>query len=278
MSRSRHSLRWIIITGSVVASILIIPLLILLSMFIFRDSPGPRSLEDALQAFREGDSSAIESKGVVIARPASGVYRARASGRASISFPPTSQKYGEIAPVTITHVGDNCWTITVDFTEAFQQRWNYCIDDGVLTEHANFTTTRWDLGATSLTNRSTFDCSPPGAIIRPGILRDVISRYTCTGTSDNIEGSTNSDVTFESLGTATLMIDGSTIPTFHYRETDALSGSQRGSTVIDYWYAVSDLLLIRMERRIDIRTESPIGDVTYEESGEWQLDSLAPSR
>jgi hypothetical protein len=33
-----------------------------------------------------------------------------------------------------------------------------------------------------------------------------------------------------------------------------------------------------MERHVDLRTESPVGDVTYKENGEWQLSSLTPAR
>jgi hypothetical protein len=50
MSDSRHSLRWIAITGSIIAALVLIPIIVLLSMFVFRDNPGAKSLDDALQA------------------------------------------------------------------------------------------------------------------------------------------------------------------------------------------------------------------------------------
>ena len=278
MSDSRHSLRWIAIAGSIVATLVLIPIIVLVSLFVFRDNPGAKSLDDALQAFRDGDTSAVESIGAVDVRPPAGVYRADASGKASISFPPTSQSYGASAPVTVTHQGENCWTTTVDFNTAFQQRWDYCIDNGVLSEHGNHTTTGWDLGATSITNVSEFNCSPPGEIIKTGERRDEVSTYTCTGTSDSIDGTTTSVVTFESLGATSLDIDSSATPTFHYRESDVLSGPQKGTTTIDYWYSVQDMLLVRMERHINLRTDSPVGEVTYKEDGEWQLSSLVPTR
>jgi len=247
-------------------------------MFVFRDNPGAKSFDDALQAFREGDPSEIESIGAVVVRPPAGVYQSDASGKASISFPPTSQNYGTLAPVTVTHQGDNCWTTTVDFNTAFQQRWNYCIDNGVLTEHSNHTTTSWDLGATSITNLSEFNCSPPGEIIKTGERRDEVSTYICTGTSDSISGTTTSDVTFESLGAESLYINSVATPTFHYRERDILTGPQKGTTTIDYWYSLQDMLLVRMERHINLRTDSPVGEITYKEDGEWQLSSLTPVR
>ena len=278
MSASRHSLRWIVITGSIVAALVIIPIIVLFSMFVFRDNPGAKSFDDALQAFRAGDPSKIESIGAVVVRPPAGVYQSDASGKASISFPPTSQNYGTFAPVTVTHQGDNCWTTSVDFNAAFQQRWNYCIDNGVLTEHGNQTTTSWDLGAASITNISTFICSPPGEIIKMGERREEVSTYTCTGTSDSISGTTTSDVTFESLGAESLDINSVATPTFRYRETNRLTGPQKGTTTIDYWYSLQDMLLLRMERHINLRTDSPVGEITYKEDGEWQLSSLTPVR
>ena len=278
MSASRHSWRWIVITGSTVAALVIIPIIVLFLMFVFRDNPGAKSFDDALQAFRAGDPSKIESIGAVVVRPPAGVYQSEASGKASISFPPTSQNYGTFAPVTVTHQGDNCWTTSVDFNAAFQQRWNYCIDNGVLTEHGNQTTTSWDLGAASITNISTFICSPPGEIIKMGKRREEVSTSTCTGTSDSIGGTTTSDVTFESLGAESLDINSVATPTFHYRETDLLTGPQKGTTTINYWYSLQDMLLVRMERHINLQTDSPVGKITYKEDGEWQLSSLTPVR
>jgi hypothetical protein len=278
MSASRHSLRWIVITGSIVGALVIIPIFVLFSMFVFRDNPGAKSFDDALQAFRAGDPSKIESIGAVVVRPPAGVYQSDASGKASISFPPTSQNYGTFAPVTVTHQGDNCWTTSVDFNAAFQQRWGYCIEDGVLTEHSNQTTTSWDLGAASITNISTFICSPPSEIIKTGERREEVSTSTCIGTSDSISGTTTSAVTFESLGAESLDINSVATPTFHYRETDLLTGPQKGTTIVDYWYSLQDMLLLRMERRINLRTDSPVGEITYKEDGEWQLSSLTPVR
>ena len=278
MSSTRHSLRWMVVAGAIVSTVLLVPIIVLLSMFVFRDNPGARSLEDALQAFRNGDTSAVETLGAVVTRPPSGVYRADASGKASISFPPTSQTYGASAPVTVTHQGDNCWTTSVDFNAAFQQRWNYCIDNGVMTEHGNVTSTSWDLGAASITNVSEFTCTPPGEIIKAGEQRDQLSTYVCVGTSDTITGITTSDVTFQSLGITLLEVESIQVPVFHYRETDTLTGPQRGTTTLDYWYAVQDMLLIRMERHVDLRTNSPVGDITYKEDGELQLSSLTPTR
>jgi len=147
-----------------------------------------------------------------------------------------------------------------------------------MTEQKNVTSTAWDLGAASITNVSEFTCSPPGEIIKAGEQRDQLSTYVCEGTSDTIAGITTSDVTFQSLGIALLEVESNQVPVFHYREIDTLTGPQRGITTLDYWYAAQDMLLVRMERHVDLRTDSPVGDITYKEDGEWQLSSLTPTR
>jgi len=68
------------------------------------------------------------------------------------------------------------------------------------------------------------------------------------------------------------------VPTFHHIEVDTLEGPQRGTTRIDYWYAVESFLLVRMERTVKLRTDSPVGEVTFSETGSWQLRSMEPLR
>jgi hypothetical protein len=276
MSDSRRKVRWplIAIGGGLV--VLLLGVIVLLSMFVFRDNPGARSVDDALDEFRT--TGGTTQPGASIRRPPAGVYSADATGKASISFPPASQNYGAVLPITVTHEGDNCWNTEVDFNTAFRQTWHYCIENGNLTENGNFTTTRWDLGVATITNATTFECDPPGTIIRTGETAGQVSDYTCTGRSDSVDGPTTSDAKIESLGPETLTIGGVPVSTFHYTEVDTLTGSQRGTTKVDYWYSTDEFLLVHMARDIDIRTNSPVGDISYRETGDWQLASMVPQR
>lgn len=251
---------------------------VLATLWFTRESPGARSLEDALEEFRRGDPTAIEDLGAVVQRPNAGVYLATGSGRASIDFPPTSQSYGATIPVIVRLDGTDCWATEVDFNDAFRQTWHHCTAAGDVVEHASRTSTRWDLGVMTIDENADFVCDPPGVIIRSGERRSEVSRYTCTGTSDAIEGTTTSEVEYSMVGAESIAIDGTVVPTFHYIEVDTLTGAQRGTTTIDYWYAIESFLLVRMERSIRLRTESPVGAVTYSENGSWQLESLRPLR
>ena len=80
------------------------------------------------------------------------------------------------------------------------------------------------------------------------------------------------------VGPEVLDVDGTSVPTFHYREDDVLTGAQRGTTRTDFWYSVDSFLLVAMDRSIDLRTDSPVGTVTYTEDGSWRLASLTPLR
>lgn len=277
--RPRWRRRPLLLGLSVIAVAVIVVLVgTMASLWLTRDTPGARSIEDALAEFRNGDPTAIESLGPVVRRPEPGVYLASGNGRASIDFPPTSQSYGVTIPVLVRYEPGDCWTTEVDFNDAFRQTWFHCLVDGDVVERANRTSTRWDLGVLSVQENAVFDCDPPGVIIRSGERRTEVSRSTCTGTSDAISGRTTSEVEYSMVGAEPITIDGVVVPTFHYSEVDTLTGAQRGTTTIDYWYSIESFLLVRMERSIRLRTDSPVGTVTYTENGSWQLETLLPRR
>ena len=248
------------------------------SVWMGRERPGARSLEDALRDFRNGDAGAIDALGAVARRPQAGVYAATGAGHASIDIPPVSQSYGATIPVTVRHIGDDCWSTRVDFNTAYAQTWDYCLVDGQVVENANHTSTRWDFGFTTIEERTEFVCSPPSVIVRSGERRNDGSSSTCTGSNSSIGGSTTSAVTITMLGAEPIDVGGTVVAAFHFREDDRLTGAQRGTTAIDYWYSVESFLLLRMERSNQLRTDSPIGSVTYAEDGALQLSSLEPAR
>ena len=272
MTFARRSLKWLLATAVVIGAIATVALISLVSSYLFREHPGARSVDDALAEFRT--SGTIDrSIGAEASLPPEGVYTAAGDGTASISFPPASQDYGAVVPVTITHQGDMCWSSTVAFNTAFEQTWTYCIVDGALVERGDITTVRWDLGPISITNTTIFDCDPTARLVTPGETEGQSTDLVCTGHSDEVEGTSTSQVHFESVGVETLRLSEMSIPTYHFVETDTLTGAQRGTTRIDFWYSVGEFLLVRMERHVDLRTESPVGAIDYSEDGEWQLVS-----
>lgn len=274
----RHRRSVVLLVGGSLVVALVGIVVVVVTLWFTRESPGARSLDDALAEFRAGDPTAVESIGVFVQRPPSGVYTAAGNGRASIDFPPTSQSYGATVPVIVRADADGCWTTEVDFNDAFRQTWHHCVIDGDVVERSSRTSTRWDLGVMTIDEHADFVCDPPGVIIRAGERRAEVSRYSCVGTSDAIDGSTTSDVSYSMVGAESVDVGGTMVPAFHYVEVDTLTGAQRGTTTIEYWYAIESFLLVRMERDIALRTDSPVGSVTFTENGSWQLQSLDPRR
>ncbi|MBU3701451.1 MAG: hypothetical protein FGM58_05315 [Acidimicrobiia bacterium] len=272
-----HRRRSLLVAGGIVA-LVVVAIAVITGVWFTRESPGERSLDDALAEFRAGDPRALESIGAVVQRPRPGVYVAEGSGRASIDFPPTSQSYGATIPVIVRADGEDCWTTEVDFNEDFRQTWSQCVRDGDVIERSNLTVTRWDLGVMTVEERADFRCDPPGTIIRTGARPGDESRYRCLGTTTSVSGITTSEVSFTLVDAESIDIAGVAVPTFHHVEVDTLEGPQRGTTRIDYWYTVETFLLVRMERTVRLRTDSPIGQVTYAETGSWRLRSLEPLR
>ena len=60
----------------------------------------------------------------------------------------------------------------------------------------------------------------------------------------------------------------------HEVQQIALTGSQSGSVVEDWWLAADTGLPLRVDRRISIGTKSPVGTITYTENGSWQMSTL----
>jgi len=270
--------RAVLLAIGAVAVVIVVAVVVTASLWFARDAPGARSLDDALADFRAGDPTAIESLGAVVQRPRPGVYEAAGDGRASISFPPTSQSYGATIPVIVRADGAECWTTEVDFNEDSRQTWSHCVRGGEVLENFNRTDTTWDLGVMTIDESLTFTCAPPGVNIRSGARPGDATRYRCTGSSRTVSGSTDSDVSFTLIGAEEIEIGGIAVPAFHYREVDTLTGPQTGSSTIDYWYSIETFLLIGMERTVRIRTDSPVGSITYSETGSWRLRSTEPLR
>jgi hypothetical protein len=65
------------------------------------------------------------------------------------------------------------------------------------------------------------------------------------------------------------------VEAMHYVGDRALTGGQEGTEATDAWFR-SDGLLLRYERDIEVRTDSPIGEITYTEAGSFQLAQLDP--
>ena len=214
-----------------------------------------------------------------IPRPEAGVYTATGVGREEISFPPLSQDDGAIIPITVRHESDECWTFEVAYNEAHSQSWRYCPgDDGrTIFERDGRTVQRWDLGATSLENISTFVCDPASVVL----VRDAVVGETwnkaCDGSNTQVPGSTRTEGTYTFVGEERLRIDDDEVSTHHYRQTQTITGAQTGTQTIELWIETESGLPMRSERSFQVGSSSPVGTITYSEDGWWQLSSRRPT-
>lgn len=237
------------------------------------DTPGPASVDDALDRFREdgGDDGPALPGG----RPPEGVYLYEGEGQAALSFPPLTQQDGAEMPATVTHQPRGCWTTRVEFNAEHWQEWTYCRVGDTMVETRGRTGQAWDLGVSSAGNVSTFLCRPPNPVLAPEAGPGDEVDQTCSGRNSAVDGRTTSSGTSTFVGEETLDIGGTAVDVLHLRSERTLTGGQDGEEATDVWFRY-DGLLVRYERDIEVRTDSPVGTITYTEAGYFQLTGLRP--
>jgi hypothetical protein len=237
------------------------------------DGPGPASVDDALGRFRENgvDDGPAPARG----RPPEGVYLYSGEGVARLSFPPLTQRDGDEMPATVSHRPRGCWVFRVDFNANHWQEWTLCrVGDGVV-ETGGRNGQEWDLGVSSVGNVSRFRCRPPNPVLVPEAEPGAVVEQTCAGTNSAVSGQTTSAGPSVFVGVETLTIGDAQVETLHVRGERTLTGGQEGDGRTDAWFR-PDGLLVRYERDIEVRSDSPIGVITYTEAGDLQLTDLRP--
>jgi len=103
------------------------------------------------------------------------------------------------------------------------------------------------------------------------------TEQSCSGTNSALEGETTSSGPSLYVGPATITVDGEDVQTMHFQSERSLTGSQEGQEHTEAWFR-DDGLLVRYQRDIEVRTDSPVGAITYTETGSFQLSRLEPRR
>jgi len=238
-----------------------------------REEPAPVTLRQAAARFHRQHAGADSTEAAFT--PPEGVYEYRGHGSDKISFPPLEQRHGPGIPGTVVHGRDGCWTLRIDYSSNHWGSWTFCPSDGGLTERSEESFQRWDLGVTNIENRSEFECAAPTLV--PGMRRGDVWQQRCVGTSDRIEGTTVSEGPLRYLGKETLRVGDARIDAYHLVQIRHVSGTQLGTLHADLWVA-PDGLLLRLQQTIAVSSPSPIGDIDYDESTDFTLQSLEPRR
>ena len=78
------------------------------------------------------------------------------------------------------------------------------------------------------------------------------------------------------LGDDTIDVGGTKVAAHHFEQLRTLTGAQTGSQENDVWFATSNGMPLRNDHHNMIKSDSPIGKVTYTENGTFVLQSLRP--
>jgi len=237
------------------------------------EQPGPASVDEALERFHDdgGDDGTAGGR-----RPPAGVYRYVGEGAEHLSFPPLDQADGAEMPGTVTHRDDGCWTFRIDYNAGHWQEWRWCAEGDEVVERGGRTGQSWDLGVTDASNVSSFRCDPPNPVLGPSVTAEGVE-HRCRGTNTAIAGETTSAGSWRLVGEERLSVDGAEVEVVHLRGERDVTGGQEGTESTEAWFR-ADGLLVRYEREIEVATDSPVGDITYTESGWFELAGLTPQQ
>jgi hypothetical protein len=147
-----------------------------------------------------------------------------------------------------------------------------------LVETGGNTYQRWDLGALTVENLSTFTCDPPAVAFAPDAVPGDEWQQSCTGTNSQVEGPTTSAGPYRLVAREVRTIGDRSVEVDHYRQSRTISGSQEGSQTSELWIARDNGMPVRIDRVVRIASASPVGSITYEEDGWWELVDLTPAR
>lgn len=280
--RPRTRLLIRVVVGLAVALVLVAGVL---AVLVVRGRDAERaSIADAVERYQSATTVAAETTDRPnttvtavsdVVRPAPGVYTLTGSGTEKLSFQTSGQTMGPTMPATVTWSGDSCWDLRVDYNANHWQTWAYCIEGGTVVDRGGTVFQRFDLVVAQPETTSVTICEPGVTGLWPGIAPGTTWNDGCVITGNDTEPSEQTGtVTF--VGEDSVTVEGTDVPVSHVRYEQRFDGSQQGAATLDKWYALDTGLPVRSVWDLEITSNSPIGDVTYRESGSWEFASLLP--
>lgn len=269
--RRHHWIRTPLLIGMAVVVVLVA---VVVLSYVLRSRPGPKSLGASSRQFRSTTTTTPAVRSFEL--PAAGVYKVTGRGSEQISKPPDTQTDGPIMPVGITYLADGCWRWRIDYNTASWHEYDFCPQGSQLLLVAQSNYQSWDFGLTSLTNLGKYTCSPPSPIVVKSPVRGQEFSQRCTGTNTAVPGPSVAAGTVTVAGVEILHVGGTPVRAIEMTRHLAISGAQHGVFDESWWFATSTGLPLKAVRNYRLVTSSAIGDITYNESGSWHLDSMTP--
>jgi hypothetical protein len=243
--------------------------------YALRSHPGAKSINSAVKGFK-GEGRDTTNTNLRYQPPPEGVYELKGQGSERISFPPNTQSDGAVMPASVTYLADGCWRWHLDYNVAHWEEYDFCPGARQLFQVGYRNYQFWNFGTVTVKNLARFTCPSDSAVLPDNPVSGQILRWTCTGTNSAVQGKTTEKVASRVVGTGTLLIGKVALKAVHEVQKTTLSGVQKGTAVENWWFSATSGMPLRVERQITILTASPIGTITYNESGSWQMTSLHP--
>jgi hypothetical protein len=228
----------------------------------FRDTAEPVEVEDAVTSFRGETTAAGESP------IRAGVYVYATDGyEKTDALTGVTHRYPRRSTITVA-AADCGVRLTWRVLDGRSTAWTYCAaDDG------------WELRTQDerhtffgRTERTTYECkATPILPTEPAV-------GASWSVSECASGETAETGRMRVVGLPRLVVAGTPVQTVHVRKQTELSGSSRGTSRHDLWLDAKTGLPVRLALVSRTTSDSPIGDVRYEEDVTLTLLSLEPRR
>jgi len=239
-----------------------------------RSGARPVDLDDARRRFLEDRVATDGPDGPFT--PPEGVYTYTGSGSESLSSPPKSQAEGPEMPGTVVHGTDGCYTFRLDYSTNHYRVWKLCADESGLRETGGTVFQRWDFVVSTIDTLEQTRCDPPAVVIAADMAPGDRWESRCEGDNSAIAGRTVTDTVHRFVGWDRVRVGDERLDAMHLRNRAVVSDAQTGTESFDLWITV-DGLIVKGRQRIVVDSDSPIGQVTYTQEGEFSLVSATPA-
>ncbi len=233
---------------------------------VLRNHATPISVAQALRNYHNDRSTPLAS-GLL---PVPGVYVYLTRGSEQLSVPGTSRSYPTQTTMTVVAAkgcGVNVrWDALAEHVEENRE----CLGPDGSLSLASSAVSETFFGIVS---RSTVDCGPGAYLRPPHPARGEDWHFECGGSGQTWRGD-GRVVAIEPI-----RVGRSRITAVDARLDISYSGAQSGENPSDYWFALSNALLVRWTGTVSVsQGSSPLGAVRYREQYDLNLSTTTPRR
>lgn len=228
----------------------------------FQNRQKPVDVKKVVRNFEPG------RRGAGAGKPTPGVYLYATTGNESISAL-GGQTNTYPATTTLTVIDTPCGVDT---------RWEILTNRSDLEHHCRDARGTWTKDSSETSDRF-FNQTQVDVATCEHVVELVASPQPGTSkTGRCTSGSSFFDVTYTVVGTESITIGGTKVAAVHLRITSTQGGERKGGGTKDQWVQAGTNLVLRSRVHDNVRSPSPVGEVTYKQDYEITMKSLTPKR